>query len=83
MTVFSYLLNLCINLLNDKNKCKAQKKFISDLKNIFPKLDFDYFIYNHQNLENTNHPENLEVLSLEQIINKIKSSNSKILFSTL
>jgi len=67
----------------DKNKCKAQKNFISDLKKVFPKLDFDYFIYNHQNLENINHPENLEVLNLEKIINKISASNSKILFSTL
>ena len=53
----------------DLKKCKAQETFKDDLQKVFPKLDFDYFIYKNEDKE--------------EIINKICNSNSKILFSTL
>ncbi|PID87682.1 hypothetical protein CSB07_00320 [Candidatus Gracilibacteria bacterium] len=60
-----------IDLFTGKNdkKTKVQKKFKEIMKKKFPKLELDYFIFN---------PE-----KKEQIINKIKKSESKILFSTL
>jgi len=60
-----------IDLYNptDLKKVESQKVFPSLLKKTFPKLDFDYFIY--------------EDSKKEDIINKISSSKSKILFSTL
>jgi len=67
----------------DLKKCKSQKSFENDLRIKFPKLNFDYFIYNQNNLKNINHPEKLEVNFLEEIIKKIKNSDSKIIFSTL
>lgn len=54
---------------NDKNKVESQKKFPQLLKQKFPKLDFDYFIY---------YPKDKE-----KIIQNISKSDSKILFSTL
>ena len=54
---------------NDTKKVEYQKIFEKKLKNKFVKLKFDYFIYNP--------------LKKEKIIEKIKKSNSKILFSTL
>jgi hypothetical protein len=60
-----------IDLYNpkDEKKVKTQKIFKKILKDKFPKLDFDYFVYN---------PE-----EKKEIINKIKESKSQILFSTL
>lgn len=60
-----------IDLYNptDLPKVESQKKFPELLKKAFPKLDFDYFIYD---------PE-----KKDDIINDIKSSPSKIVFSTL
>lgn len=54
---------------NDIKKVKSQKDFIKNVWEKFPKLNFDFYIYN---------PE-----KKEEIIEKIKSSNSQILFSTL
>lgn len=54
---------------NDLNKVKSQKLFPKLISKKFPKLNFNYYIYNSN--------------KKEQIINKIKTSNSKILFSTL
>lgn len=54
---------------NDTKKVESQKVFAEKLKNKFENLKFDYFIYN---------PE-----KKEQIIEEIKKSDSKILFSTL
>ena len=53
----------------DVAKCKAQKTFREDLLKKFPKLDFDFFVYK---------PEDKD-----KIIEQIKNSSSKILFSTL
>jgi exopolysaccharide biosynthesis WecB/TagA/CpsF family protein len=54
---------------NDTKKVKSQKVFEEKLKNKFKNLKFDYFIYNSD--------------IKEEIIEKIKNSDSKILFSTL
>jgi len=54
---------------NDEKKVASQKVFSQKLKNKFPNLVFDYFIYN---------PE-----KKAEIIQEIKNSNSKIVFSTL
>ena len=53
----------------DLAKVKAQSTFREDLLKKFPKLNFDFFIYK---------PEDKE-----EIIEKIKDSDSKILFATL
>jgi len=53
----------------DKNKVISQKTFKKDLEAKYSNLEFDYFIYN---------PD-----KKDEIINKIKTSKSKILFSTL
>jgi RecJ-like exonuclease len=53
----------------DLKKCKTQETFKDDLQKVFPRLDFDYFIYKNEDKE--------------EIINKICNSDSKILFSTL
>ena len=60
-----------IDLYNptDSKKVESQKAFPNLINKKFPKLKFDYFIYN---------PEEKEI-----IIKKIIDSNSKILFSTL
>ncbi len=60
-----------IDLYNptDINKINSQKIFSKLLKQKFPKLKFDYYIYSKDKKEN--------------IINKIQNSDSKILFSTL
>jgi len=60
-----------IDLYNptDLKKVESQKAFVKILKKTFPKLKFDYYIYNSE--------------KKDEIIEKIKSSNSKILFSTL
>jgi N-acetylglucosaminyldiphosphoundecaprenol N-acetyl-beta-D-mannosaminyltransferase len=60
-----------IDLYNptDKNKVASQKLFPQLLKNKFPELNFDYFIY--------------KPTEKEKIIKKITTSDSKILFSTL
>lgn len=54
---------------NDKNKVSSQKIFVEKLKQKYKNINFDYFIYNSE--------------KKEEIIEKIKNSNSKILFSTL
>jgi hypothetical protein len=54
---------------SDTKKLESQKNFPKLIKEKFPNLDFDYFIYSPQEKEN--------------IIKKIANSNSKILFSTL
>ena len=53
----------------DLAKCKAQETFREDLLKKFPKLEFDFFVYK---------PE-----EKNKIIEQIKNSSSKILFSTL
>ena len=53
----------------DEKKVASQKLFEEKLKNKFPKLKFDYIIFN---------PE-----KKEEIFEKIKNSESKIVFSTL
>ncbi len=53
----------------DLAKVQSQKNFRKNITNKFPKLDFDFFIYNSKNKQ--------------QIIEKIWNSESKILFSTL
>ncbi len=53
----------------DLAKCKAQETFREDLLKKFPKLNFDFFVYK---------PE-----QKDKIIEQIKNSDSKILFSTL
>lgn len=60
-----------IDLYNpdDKNKTDSQKVFANKLQNRFEKLSFEYYVYNPA--------EKVE------IINKIKKSDSRILFSTL
>ncbi|MDP2090060.1 MAG: WecB/TagA/CpsF family glycosyltransferase [Candidatus Gracilibacteria bacterium] len=60
-----------IDLYNptDVNKIKSQEIFKELLTNKFPKLKFDYFVYNP--------------IEKENIINQIGKSESKILFSTL
>ena len=54
---------------NDQNKVNSQKLFSDLINKKFPKLIFDYFIYNPS--------------EKEYIINKISNSDSQILFSTL
>lgn len=60
-----------IDLYNptDLKKVESQKEFPNLISKKFPKLHFDYFIYNHS--------------KKDEIINKISKSDSKILFSTL
>lgn len=60
-----------IDLYNptDAKKVESQKVFSTHLKNRFNNLDFDYYIY--------------EPDKKEEIIEKIKNSDSKIIFSTL
>jgi hypothetical protein len=53
----------------DKKKVASQKIFGKYLENVFPKINFDYFIYNPK--------------EKEEIIKKIEVSKSQILFSTL
>lgn len=53
----------------DLKKVESQKVFSSILKQKFPNLNFDYFVY--------------EFDKKEEIIEKIKKSSSKIVFSTL
>lgn len=53
----------------DEKKIESQKKFSKIIKQKFKNLDFDYFIYNTD--------------KKEEIIEKIKKSDSKMLFSTL
>lgn len=53
----------------DTKKVESQKNFPRLIKEKFPNLDFDYFIYSPQEKEN--------------IIKEIANSDSKILFSTL
>lgn len=53
----------------DLAKVESQKTFREDLLKKFPKLDFDFFVYK---------PE-----EKDEIIEEIKNSDSKILFSTL
>jgi len=53
----------------DSKKVKSQEIFSSKLKEKFPNLEFDYFIY--------------EPSKKTEIIEQIKNSDSKILFSTL
>lgn len=54
---------------HDEAKQKAQKRFKKDLKNIFPKLKFDFYIYKEE--------------EKKQIVKDIRDSKSTILFSTL
>ena len=54
---------------DDKNKQFYQKNFRKKILNKFPDLQFDFFVYN---------PDRKD-----EIIERIKKSNSKILFSTL
>lgn len=54
---------------NDEGKVASQKIFSDRLSSVFPELEFDYIIYN---------PE-----KKSEILNQIKTSNSKIVFSTL
>ncbi len=60
-----------IDLYNptDSKKVESQKVFSKLLKQKFPKLNFDYFIY--------------DLSKKEEIIEQISNSGSKILFSTL
>ncbi len=60
-----------IDLYNPTDLCKvvSQKVFCEKLNNIYPNLNFDYFIY--------------DLSKKEEIIEQIKNSESKILFSTL
>ena len=60
---------ICWSDLTDEKKVTSQKLFEEKLKNKFPKLKFDYIIFN---------PE-----KKEEIFEKIKNSESKIVFSTL
>jgi hypothetical protein len=53
----------------DQKKVESQKIFKKILKDKFPKLDFDYFIYN---------PD-----KKKEILKEISESKSQILFSTL
>lgn len=54
---------------NDEGKVASQKIFSERLSSVFPELNFDYIIYN---------PE-----KKSEILDQIKKSNSKIIFSTL
>lgn len=60
-----------IDLYNplDEKKVASQKEFSNKLKQVYADLIFDYVIYNER--------------EKEEIINSIKNSDSKILFSTL
>lgn len=60
-----------IDLYNptDEKKVKAQEEFSNNLQKKFPKLKFDYYIYN--------------IDKKEEIIEQIGNSDAKILFSTL
>lgn len=53
----------------DERKQASQKTFKKKVKQRFPKLKLDYYIYDES--------------KKDQIIEKIKSSDSEILFSTL
>lgn len=53
----------------DAAKCESQKHFKKNLSNLFPNLKFDFHVYK---------PD-----EKDKIIKKIKSSEAKILFSTL
>ncbi len=71
---FSEVKNIKITVIDpffpkDKAKCESQRSFKKNLSKKYPKLDFDFFIYNDE--------------KKDEIIEKIKNSNSKILFSTL
>jgi len=71
---FSEKNNIKITILDpyyplDLKKVEAQKNFRKNLKKVFPNLDFDFFIYKKE--------------EKEEIIKKICSSKSKILFATL
>ena len=52
---------------NDEIKIESQKNFRKNLLKKFPSLKFDYFVYDKK----------------EEVIDKIKKSDSKIVFSTL
>ncbi len=54
---------------NDIKKVQSQKKFRENFSKKYPKLDFDFYVYNTE--------------KKEEITNSIKNSNSSILFSTL
>lgn len=54
---------------NDERKVAVQNSFREKLNSVYKNLTFDYFIYNE--------------IKKEEIIENIKNSNSKILFSTL
>ncbi|MDP5039092.1 MAG: hypothetical protein NWP80_01440, partial [Candidatus Gracilibacteria bacterium] len=60
-----------IDLYNplDLNKIESQKSFRKNIEKIYKNLDFDYFFY--------------DLSKKDKIIEEIKNSNSKILFSTL
>jgi UDP-N-acetyl-D-mannosaminuronic acid transferase (WecB/TagA/CpsF family) len=60
-----------IDLYNptDIKKVESQKIFSEKLKEKFPKINFDYFIYDEK--------------EKNKILEQIKKSDSKILFSTL
>lgn len=71
---YSNLNNVKISIIDlynpfDEKKIESQKVFEWKLQKKFYELDFDYFIYKEEDKED--------------IIEKIKSSKSKILFSTL
>lgn len=71
---FSQKNNIKITILdlynpNDKNKVASQKIFSSKIKENYPNLNFKYIIYNES--------------KKDEIIENIKKSKSKILFSTL
>lgn len=74
LTIWAEKNNIKITIIDlynplDKNKVESQKVFRDKLQNKFKNLSFDYFIYKDS--------------QKEQIIEKIKKSNSKIVFSTL
>jgi hypothetical protein len=54
---------------NDEQKVASQKIFSEKLKEVYKNLNFDYIIYNES--------------KKEEIIESIKNSDSKVLFSTL
>ena len=53
----------------DLNKVSAQNIFLEKMREVYPKLEIDFFIWNTQRKE--------------QILEKMKNSKGKILFSTL
>jgi N-acetylglucosaminyldiphosphoundecaprenol N-acetyl-beta-D-mannosaminyltransferase len=60
-----------IDLYNpsDENKVKSQKVFRQKLKKVYPNLNIDYFIYNNE--------------KKQKIIENIRKSKTRVLFSTL